>query len=496
MARQESDKRTLSTGLMSSTLALTLASLGFMVVGLVRNKCAAIWYGPSGLGLFSQATMVQTVLLTFCVAGLVTGGRVVLSRPSLTEKETGQRIAWVVWVPVGMSVVAVAAAVSLSSPLARLVLGDVSHAPFLRVTLLGLPAAVAVQTVIASAQALGERTQLVISSLVSALTGSLTVVALMSTRDTRVGAMALVASPIIQLLTVVLFCPSVRRRLWNRPCLPRNELRVLAAVAGASLALGLSATLGDVSARSAVVASVGLEAIGRFQTASLLSGQVFSIFMSALSTSILIGVNLNRTAESLGEDLSRAAEDFTWLVTVQALAMATLAGFFIPLFFSVSLANSSASILIATLVSEPLRCATWVSGAALLPLGLSRSWLAIGLCVVATQTGVALLLAHRIGVWGLPLGYGMGAVVGLITTLHVLRRRQVALRYHLPIVATLGSGCVAATLLTAPRAWEVNWIAFALLVASAGVTIRFSQQTKGPLNDAYCSLKERWERHG
>lgn len=467
---------------MSSSGFLALASFGFMFTGVVRGKAAAVWFGAQGLGAFSQANLVQTLLITLCGGGLVTGGKVLLSRPGLLEDERRQRLAWVLWVPLTVSGTAALCTALFAEPIASAVFGDPKYGSLLSITVMGLPAAVGAQVALGAAQAFGERAKLVAASAASALMGGAVVVVLMSSGEIASAAWTLVAAPVVQFACVLMICPSVRRRLWARPAMPRSELRALTTLAGASLLLGLAAITGENIARSMVISQRGLESIGRFQPAALLSTQAFSIILSAIATSVLVEVNRNANVpEALGKLLTDTGVDLVIIVAVAALWVACLVDVLIPLFYQSNLI-SSASLVVVMLAGEPMRCAAWVAGAALLPMRMHRTWLAVGLAVVLIQSGSAAWLAHLIGVWALPAGYLAGAMLSQVVTLVALRQHGVAIRWKL-----CGVSVGAAALIIGGNAfgqavpWHLDLPGSILALVTVPAVFLYGRRSPGPL---------------
>jgi O-antigen/teichoic acid export membrane protein len=318
----------------------------------------------------------------------------------------------------------------------------------------------------------------------------------MGTRDLKVAAWSLVAAPVVQLFVVVAMCPTLRLRVFSRPRLPRQERRMLFIVAGASMALGTSAALGENLARASVVLARGLGEIGAYQPAAVLSTQLFSILLSALATTVLVGVNRRGWHSHLGADISRTGQDLVLIVTGLALVVAAFRSVAIPVLFDGNMVDSG-RLVVVSLAAEPMRCASWVAGAVLLPLGLQRVWLIVGLTVVITQMTVGLALAPHLGVWALSISYWASAFVSVVFTIVALSRNRVSIGVRLPVLAIVCSILVLTTaLFPQPSLWRVSLpgIFATLPIAAAGVWVGLRHD--GPLRSLLAHIQMPWPKKG
>jgi O-antigen/teichoic acid export membrane protein len=406
---------------------------------------------------------------------------VVLSRRGLDAQEARARIAWLLWTPFLIATFVAAASIVASPVIASVVLGDSALAGIVVLAMLGLPPAVAAQIAIGAAQAMGERIFLLLAALVSAASGSAVVLLFMAQGSIRLAAASLAVAPLVQAVAVIAVCPTLRGRVLAKPRLPRNERRVLLSVSGASFALGVFAILGDNLARSAVVLTHGVAAVGTYQPAALLSGQFFSIALSALAATMMVESSQFESETALASSLGSATRDMVLVATFLALMMSACRSLVIPAFFDKSLLPSG-QILAVSLVGEPLRCAAWMCGSVLLPLGYRRMWLAIGLMTVGTQTLVGLGLSAPLGVWALPISTCVAAGLSAVVTVHALRRRGIRVTWILLLAASGGSACLLASALTAaPAAWHVSYLTLIAAAALALLCLAIGRRLEGPL---------------
>jgi O-antigen/teichoic acid export membrane protein len=92
-------------------------------------------------------------------------------------------------------------------------------------------------------------------------------------------------------------------------------------------------------------------------------------------------------------------------IVVPAVALAVvLAPWLIPLAFSGEFASAE-PVLEWQLPGEIWRALAWTVGALLLPLGLVRAWLLIGLATVGVQVALAVVLVEPLGLRGVGIAY-------------------------------------------------------------------------------------------
>ena len=413
---------------MRSSVVLTIASLAFVVPGIIRTKASAHYFGVEGIALFGQLSQTQTVLIAIGGAGLVTATRVVLSRPTLEPIGRDQVHSWLLYVPT-LFAIGIAALVALAAPtVSDLVLGTPVYAGPVRLAALGLPFAVMAQVAIAGSQARGERWNLVLGAGLSAIFGGLSTVLLMASGDTNLAASSLTIAPAIQLCVILIVCRTSIRALRSKPRIEQKAIREVVMIAWASAVLGILAAVGDLITRSSVVQNDGLLAIAPYQPVALLVIQLVGIGLSAISTSSLIAL-----ASVQGFDVvsSRIGEYLFKLIPVIATLTALILSaspLLIQLFFTGSLVQSALPLVAIALAGETVRASVWIAGAAFLPFGLRFRWLGAGVLTVGVQVAVSLLTIPILGVMALPVGFVSGNCFAVIVTAVFLRSAGISVR--------------------------------------------------------------------
>lgn len=430
---------------LSSSVLLTIASIGFMVPGLVRTKMAGLTMGEQGIALFGQLSQMQTLLITLGGAGLATATRVLLVRNDLSAKERDAAQSWLLWVPAAVSLLIIIAIASFSGSISQAVLGRDSFAAEIILAAAGIPLAVMGQIVLATAQARRESFRLVIAAVAAACVGGGVVAALMSAGDARVAASSLLIGPAVQLILLVGICRTARRGFISKPKLDKQRRREVAMLAWASLILGGFAAASELASRSSVVHFRGLTELAAYQPVALLVTTSMSLILGAVATSSLTELAGTTDRALLGKRIGEIAVKiipFLGLVISLVVALSPLA---VSLLYVPSLVGPSAPLIVLAFAGEPLRALAWIAGSCLLPLGQRKSWLAVGLLTVGVQASVSLSLASSWGAYALVASLTAASIVTAAATLLVLRAGSIRLSMQ-AIITSLGVSIVVAGL--------------------------------------------------
>jgi len=415
----------------SSSLVFALAS-GFLVVpGVVRTKMAAVEFGPEGVGLFGQLSLIQTVLIVMASGGVATAGRVALSRTGHSPGELARLRSWLLIVPAAAGLVFAMGVVFARTPISEVTTGSSNHADAVVLAALGLPFAIMAQVAVAVVQASGARMSLLVAAVASMITSSAVTVAIMSLGDPTIGAWSFLTAPAVQAFVFVVVFREARGAFSVLPRIGRENLREIGAIAWASVALGAAASGVELALRSNVVNHDGLASLGAYQPTALLATQLLGLGLSALATSALLEFGRITEPSHAGAFMAALLRRIIPVVALGASAILGFSPFLIRVFFTSELVKPAIPILAIALAAEAVRVVNWILGSIYLPWRMRGQWLAIGLTTVVLQLAVGLALIPLLGVYALPLGVLSANLVVAVLNPRVLARRGV----HIPWAA-------------------------------------------------------------
>ncbi len=448
-------------GWVTGSIAIYGASLVFVLTGIARTKAAASVLGPEALGVVAQLTQLVAGAVVLSAIGLGTGTRLVASDQS-HDRESRAATAramtrGVVAVAVLVSLIALAAA----EPIANVVLGSREHAALLRVAIVALPAAVLVQVLIPLVQGFGDLRGLLWASVVTSLIGIAATVAAAACHNLALLVATIPVTSMTQLLALLALCPSARLvvRIGSGAVVPTLRRRALL-VSFTSFAVAAAAAAGELTVRLVLVQHDGLGLVAHYQPLYLLDAQVFGLALGAVGSALLVTVNAELTGGRQLDPatLRRTLMQTTGLALVLGFVTQAGAAVYVPLVFDDSLIASTQHVPMVT-AAEVLRTATWVLGAALLPLALTRWWLFSGLGTVAIQTLLGAILVEPLGLAGVVAGWIGGWSFGLVVTVLALRRRGVSVSGNALLTVLAGAVVmVVFGLLDEPPAWRLSYL--------------------------------------
>lgn len=408
-----------------SAFLLALASVAFIIPGIVRTKFSALYFGNEGIALFGQLSQMQTVLISIGAAGLVTATRVVLSRPEHTPLRASRVLSWCIWVPFSGTLILAAIVFVFQGSISELLLGADEFGLEVALAGLGIPFAVAGQVSIAGAQARGSRVRLVVAALGSSVVGSGAVILLMSSQDQLVGSWSLVVGPAVQFIFVAAICGPVRAALTQRPWMNRFFFNEIFVIAWASALLAVCAALAELASRTLVLQSQGLASLAAYQPVATVVTQVVSLVLSALATASLVELSRVKDRPQIGRLIRELEKKFLPLIGLMSALLLAGSPPLIALFFRAELWAAAYPLMAIAVAFEPVRAAVWLAGSAFLPNGMRMAWLINGLITVLAQVLTVMALSAQVGVISLSIGFAVANTLSLIVTLSLLRKKGI-----------------------------------------------------------------------
>jgi PST family polysaccharide transporter len=446
-------------------------------LGVARTKVLAVELEPAGLGLYGQMLTLLTALGAASGLGLGLGTtRVVAESRARNDREGLKRSLEVSFaLPLAFGVVLGLLLAGGSGALASLLLDD-DRALLIVFAALAVPL-VALQGPLVHAlqgfrDVAGAQGSNVFFGVVFTIASVVGVLA--AGLDGAV--LALATSNVIYALALGWRLHRLTRRAGVTLALREGlrlrrlrdpRIRTMLAIGFASMFVGVSAWLSELAVRTFLLRHDGADAAGIFQALQLISVQLLGVIVVSI---VFLSFTAITEAHAVGDRplVRRTIDDglrlALLLVVPTVLVLGLLRDEVIPLLLSGGFGEAS-DLLPRQLVGDLLRTVTWVLGAALVPLGLTRAW-----AVVTTLTGVAYVVAaaalvppHSLD--GAVVAYMVqwGVAVGL--TLAVLVRRGLFAPSAMTVRALAGTAIAAGVLLLPESAWPAAVAASALLVA-------------------------------
>jgi PST family polysaccharide transporter len=429
--------------------------------------------------LISQLNYLTSLLGTIAVFGMWNGCIKLLAEARArgdSEQEATVR-SITLFYPLLAGVAFTAVAVATSNGLSRVLYGSDAHRWAVVVAAFAVPASLSGSAVGVGLQGHGRMQRLALGNALSFVAGTAVVIALVSGFGVNGGVAAV---PLAAFAGAAIFWtihPGFFKgiRVTKRALLDRSALRAVYAFGVAAVVLSVASSLTDIAVRTLIVRKIGITANGLYQPVAMLSNQLFLALIAALATYLFPRLT---SLYATGRDEEAVAEvnlglRTMLLITIPGVLVAvTFAPQLIRLVYSDDFTSAS-SALSWQMSGEVCRVLAWTVGAVLLPRGLLRAWLAIGLLTLVTQAVVAVTLVGRFGLVGIAVAHTASWVVNALLAV-VVARRAASFRLErstavLVAAATVFTIAALAGAVTGGRAAEavglvllVSWMAFAL----------------------------------
>ncbi len=463
------------------------ASAANILIGLFRNKVAALVLGPVGIGLVGIFhNLVQTAAV---LAALGIGNVGTRQLAEAGEDAQAQAIA-------RRALVLAAAALALGGglllfllrrPVAEFVLANPGWAD--EVGWLALGVTLLVGTVAQNGLLTGMRRigDLARVSMVSALLGTVTGVGALLLWGER----ALLAFVLLSPLATFLVGGWYVRRL-PRPAAAKPPLRELMPQWRTLARLGFAFTLGSVvgtagqlAVRSLVQRELGAEALGHFQASWTISLNYIGFILTAMAADYYPRLTAAmRDRREAAETVNHQAEIALLLGGPVLVGTVALAPWIVQLLYSSKFAPA-AELLRWQIAGDLLKIASWPMGFVLLAGGRGRAFVLVELMGALIMVGVTALAIPAVGLAAPGIGY-LAAYVGYALATYLLARRIIGFTIAPPVRSIFAAvaAALAATALLTGAAPVAGAIAGVLLAAALGWigAVRLQHALPGPLS--------------
>lgn len=454
--------------ILRTTAIIGGASAANVLIGLIRNKAAALMLGPAGVGSIG---LLLNIVLT--VAGLAGMGVAMASvrtfaTPDVDCSSAEARRALTV-LTTSLAIVGAVAIWLFREPVARYALGNAGNA-----RMVGWLAPAIALTIWSGAQLallnglrrIGDlaRVQIVGSSLGTVLG----LAALGLWRENGTLAYVL-ASPLSMVIAGFAYTRSLPiPALAIRPSRVRAKMFAFLRL-GIPMMLGATTLpLGLLAVRAITDRHLGGVALGQFTAAWTLSVTYVSLVLSAMGTdyfprlSAIIG-----DKDRVVHEINSSIEVSMFLSLPLMMAMQALSPWLLSILYSSSFTGAS-SLLRIQVAGDVLKVVSWPFAFVLLALGRGFSYWLVESSIVAALVVGTYLTVPVIGLMGIGIGYLIGYLV-YFCVLYVMMRRRFGFRF-LGITAGV---CSVSIILVTAVAIVGSFSAFAALISGlslAGIT--------------------------
>lgn len=418
---RESEAASAPNELVTASVLMMASSSTGLVVGLIRSKLVALLLGPAGVGVLSNLSIYNNLVVTTATAVAGQGS----TRAIAAERAMGRddRLDWLIrytfLVPTAIGLLLLIGSAALASQVAATVMGDSGYATLVVISAVGIPLGALATAYAGVLQGYVRIGSLARAGIVSTLGSLVLTVGLVLWFGITGAALAIPAVLLLQLAIYFRQEPWVvldrrwRRRLAvNWPALgPVLQLGI------ASVVLALAGLLVSLLIRTDIVQVLGVDQNGVYQPVAALSDTYFEILIS--STSVYLFPRLTQLL-STGDKHQAAREVGHGLRVVLGVTMPFMLlgiGLSVPvvvLFYSDSFQGAGDPLAIQ-MAGNVLKTITWSIGAATLPLGFYRAWLLIGLVNLLVKLVAVHLLLPTMGLNGVAVAYDLSWAFSCVT---------------------------------------------------------------------------------
>jgi antigen flippase len=478
--------------LVSATLALWAAQIVGLVGAIVRGKVNAVSLGPTGVGLVSQLNYLSTLVATVAAFGMWNGCIKLLAeaRAAGDTKQEARLRSITLFYPFAAGLL-IAAGISLAAgPVGHALLGVDAHPGAIVMAAFSVPAGLLATALSTGLQGRGEMRRLAVANTLIAL-GNTALVVLLVVAFGLQGAMAgVLLTSLVATLVLSIREPGLLAGVSFRPSVvfDRTVLRTILTFGAAAIVLSFASSGTDLGVRTLIVHRLGIASNGIYQPVTMLSTQLFLALVSALGIYLfprLTALYSTGEREQANVEVNSGVRLMLAAAVPAVILTITLAPLLLRLVFSGQFVPAR-SALTWQMAGEVLRALGWTIGAVLLPLGLVRAWLGVGLLTLIVQAALVAALIGPLGLTGVSVAYSMSWLVNAAAAVAIARRRA-GLRLEPKTVRAIGSALAfTAVSMAATRSPEraMPLVGVGLLSVWLAVTVR-----RGALREALAAVR-------
>lgn len=487
---------------------LTLASFGAgLVVSLIRSKIVAILLGPTGVGALANIGIYNTFVSTAgsAFAGQGATRAIVAARSGNSPDRVDWLVRYSLIVPPLVGVLIALVTIALSPMISSIVMGDQRYMPLVAISAVAIPLGLLTAgyaQILQSFLLIGSLAKANIATTAASLVLTVGLVVAFGLTG------AVVATSLVTLVQLGIYFRRepwvIRARSWRRR-LPLDwpALRPVIQLGMAGVIAGMATTLVSLLIRTDIVRVLGLEQNGVYQPVAASSDTYLEFLLASTSfylfprlTELLTTGRRADAARELGHGLR-----LMLAVTVPFLLLAVAFSEPIVVLLYSSKFRDAADPLAIQMAGNILKVITWSIGAALLPLGFYRIWLAIALGNLAIKYAAVEVLMPHLGLDGVAWATNMSWVWSVAaTTIAVVILGRLAMPARDWRVAIVAAMLVAATFgvrsVSEPAAMVVAVPAGIAWLALVRADIKDLAQTIGQIASRQLTALPRLRRRG
>lgn len=392
----------------ASLWTLGAAGISFLLA-LVQAKVAALVLGAAGVGIVANlgGYIPLVATLAFAVAGQGAVREIASARARGNDDEVAAVARYTAFAPLVLGVAATVLTIAIAPTLAALLVGEPAFAPLVMTAALAIPAMLAVISYQAVLQGHSRVGTIARATMAGGLIGTAASLALILAFGVPGALAGLVVSAVIQLAAFAVAAPWTLRLLAGvTRWVPRN-VRTIAAFGAASVTLLVASHGSTLLVRSEIARRLGLDAAGLYQPVAAVSDTYLELLIASTSVYLFPRLSALFATGALAEAGTEIARGLRLLIVVVTPVLVLAAAFSSPLLtllYAAAFAPAAQTFELQ-MVGNVAKVVAWSVGAALLPAGLVRAWLLIGLVTVALRYGLANALIGDFGLVGVAIGY-------------------------------------------------------------------------------------------
>jgi len=451
------------------------ASLINILVGLARNKVAAVLLGPSGVGLIGLLQSVMGTASALSALGFATVGTRQIAEAAGREDATGVSTArralflgaWLLAAAGGISLWATRAVV------AERILDD----PSLTTATGWLGLGVALSVVSGSQGALlnglrrlGDLARISIGSAV--LASTLGIAALWIWGAHGVVAFVL-AVPLASFAIGHWYVSKLPRasRQGMTLGLMAGQWRTMVRLGAAFMAAGVAASAGQLLVRSMVQHGLGTDALGQFQAAWMIAMTYMGFVLGAMGTDFLPRLSASIHDRSAVNRLVNEQSDVTLLLAGPLLiGMVALAPWIVQLLYSGQFGDAVA-VLRWQVLGDVCKVASWPLGFIIIAAGDGLIFMLTETLTIAVFAALTWIALPILGVQATGVAF-LGMYLVNLPLVYFLARRRTGFRWQRRVVTQFGIVAACALLVFLLVRWDRLLGAGIGLILSAMLTLQ------------------------
>lgn len=451
------------------------ASVVNILLGLLRMKVAAVLLGPAGIGLIGLLQSLMATASLVSALGIGTVGTRQIAEASGrgdTATVTAARRA-LFWGTLALATTGAAAFWLLRDVLATWVLAGGDYASAVGWLSVGVALTVASGSQGALLNGLRRVGDIARVSILSALLSTALGVGALWLWGER-GMLAFVLSaPLASFLLGHWYVSRLPKVSGPPTSLPQliGQWKTLARLGATFMVAGLVVTVGQLAVRTMVQRELGVEALGHFQAAWMISMLYIGFVLQAMGTDYyprLTAVIHDYAATN--RMVNEQTEVALLLAGPVLLAMLGLAPWIIELLYSSQFADA-ASVLRWQVLGDVLRVASWPLGFILLASGDGRAYMLTESLAVAVFAGLTWVGLPLLGIEATGIAF-VGIYIVYLPIIFLLARRRTGFAWQRRVYLQLAllSGLALAVI---SLAWWSEWLgAGAGILVASGLSLQ------------------------